>query len=57
MPGDPGVACFTFSGLTVAPTSGYTGYIGSRERIILMSENKDAAAVELASVHVEGAGS
>ena len=46
MPGDPRVGCFTVSGLTVAPASDYTGYIGSRERIIPMSERKAIAAVE-----------
>ena len=45
MPG-PRVGCFTFSGLTVASASGYTGCIGSRERITPMNENKDIAAVE-----------
>lgn len=58
MPGDPCVGCFTFSGLTVAPASGYTGYIGSRERIIPMDKNKGIAAVEyVASVRREGADS
>lgn len=46
MPGDPRVGCFTFPGLTVAPTSGYTGHIGSRERITPMNEDKGIAAVE-----------
>lgn len=40
------VGCFTFCGLTVASASGYTGYIGSRERIAPMNENKNIAAVE-----------
>ena len=54
MPGDPHVGCFTFSGLMVAPASGYTGYIGSRERIIPMEEEKGVAAVEhVASVRPE----
>lgn len=42
----PCVGCFTFSGLTVAPTSGYTGHIGSRERIAPMNKEKGIAAVE-----------
>lgn len=46
MPSNPRVGCFTLSNLTVAPTSGYTGYIGSRERITPMDENKGIAAVE-----------
>lgn len=43
MPSDPRVGCFTFSGLTVASTSGYTGRIGSRERVVPMEEEKIAA--------------
>ena len=43
MPAALCVGCFTFSSLTVVPTSGYTGYIGSRERIIPMEEEKIAA--------------
>lgn len=46
MPSNPRVGCFTLSNLTVAPASGYTGYIGSRERITPMNENKGIAAVE-----------
>mgnify|MGYP000889558181 CR=1 FL=1 len=46
MPSDLRVGCFTFSDLTVAPASGYTEYVGSRERIIPMSGEKDIAAVE-----------
>lgn len=46
MPGTPRVGRFTFSGLTVASASGYTGYIGSRERIIPMEGRKAIAAVE-----------
>ena len=46
MPDGPCVGCFTFSGLTVVFASGYTGYIGSRERIIPMNEDKGIAAVE-----------
>ena len=46
MPGCPSVGRFTFSGLTVAPASGYTGYIGSRERITPMNEDKSIAAAE-----------
>ena len=49
MPGDPYVGCFTFSGLTVVPASGYTGYIGSRERIIPMEEEKIAAVERVAT--------
>lgn len=46
MPSNPRVGCFTFSGLTVAAASGYTGYIGSGERITPMSKNKSIAAVK-----------
>ena len=46
MPSDPRVGRFTFPGLTVASASGYTGYIGSRERITPMNERKAIAAVE-----------
>lgn len=46
MSGDFRVGCFTFSGLTMAAASGYTGYIGSRERITPMDEEKAIAAVE-----------
>lgn len=46
MPGDPCMACFTFSGLTVVSASGYTGYIGSRERIVPMNESKSVPDVE-----------
>lgn len=46
MPSGPHVGCFTFSGLTVAPDSGYTGHIGSRERITPMNEERSIAAVE-----------
>lgn len=46
MPGYPSVGCFTFSGLTVAPASGYTGYIGSRERITPMNEDESVAAAK-----------
>lgn len=42
---NPRVGCFTLSGLTVASTSGYTGCIGSRERIIPMDREKGIAAV------------
>lgn len=45
MPGS-GVGRFTFSGLTAASASGYTEYIGSRERITPMNENRGIAAVE-----------
>lgn len=41
MSGGPRVGCFTFFGLTVASASGYTGYVGSRERIIPMDEVAD----------------
>lgn len=40
------VGCFTLSGLTVASPTGYTGYIGSRERVTPMNEEKGIAAVE-----------
>lgn len=40
MPGGLRVGCFTFSSLTVASASGYTGCIGSRERITPMKELK-----------------
>ena len=43
MPGDPRVGCFTFSSLTVVSAPGYTGYIGSKERIIPMGKEKIAA--------------
>lgn len=43
MPNPSYVGCFTLSGLTVVLASGYTGYIGSRERITPMNENKDFA--------------
>ena len=46
MSGNPRVGCFTFSGLTVVSVSGYTGYIGSRERIIPMDKSRYIAAVE-----------
>lgn len=46
MPGDLRVAHLTPLGLTMAPASGYTGYIGSRERITPMNEEKAIAAVE-----------
>lgn len=49
MPSASYVGCFTFSDLTVASASGYTGYIGSRERIIPMNgneSNESIAAVE-----------
>lgn len=46
MPDNPCVGCFTFSGLTVVAASGYTGHIGSRERIAPMNGNKSIAAVE-----------
>lgn len=46
MPGGPRVGRFTFSGLTVAPASGYTGYVGSRERITPMNGKNGIAAVE-----------
>ena len=46
MPSNPRVGRFTFPGLTVAAASGYTGYIGSRERITPMNENNGIAAVE-----------
>lgn len=52
MPGSPRVGCFTFCGLTVAPTSGYTGYIGSRERIIPMDGGKAVAGEEGADARV-----
>lgn len=44
------VGCFTFLGLTVASASGYTGCIGSRERITPMNEEKGIAAVERAAI-------
>lgn len=40
------VGCSTSSGLTVASTSGYTGYIGSRERITPMNRSRGIVAVE-----------
>lgn len=46
MPSNSPVGCFTFPNLTVVSPSGYTGYVGSRERIIPMSGKKDIAAVE-----------
>lgn len=46
MPGAPHVARLTLLGLTMVPASGYTGYIGSRERITPMNEEKAIAAVE-----------
>lgn len=46
MPDNSCVVCFTLSSLTVASASGYTGYIGSRERITPMNENRGIAAVE-----------
>ena len=46
MPGDLPVARFTPLGSTVASASCYTGYIGSRERITPMNEEKGIAAVE-----------
>ena len=46
MPGDLRVRRFTLSDLTVVSASGYTEYIGSRERIIPMSEERGIAAVE-----------
>lgn len=49
MPGDLRVGCFTFSGLTVASASVYTGCIGSRERIIPMEEEKIAAVERIAT--------
>nr|DAP37612.1 MAG TPA: hypothetical protein [Caudoviricetes sp.] len=52
MPGDFRVGCFTLSGLTVVPASGYTGYIGSRERITPMYEEKMVAAVERVAAHL-----
>lgn len=45
MPG-PHVARLTLLDLTMTPASGYTGYIGSRERITPMNENRGIAAVE-----------
>ena len=45
MPGALCVARFTSLGLTVVSASGYTGYIGSRERITPMYENEKIAAV------------
>lgn len=56
MSGDPHMGCFTFPDLTVASASGYTGYIGSRERITPMNENRGIAAAErvaLVSVDLE----
>lgn len=44
MPGNLRVGCFTLSGLTVVSASGYTGHIGSRERIIPMKEKKQVRA-------------
>lgn len=49
MSGDPCVGCFTFPGLTVASASGYTEYIGSRERIIPMEEDEIAAVEHVAA--------
>lgn len=49
MPSTLYVGRFTFSDLTVVPTSGYTGYIGSRERIIPMKERKIAAVERVAT--------
>lgn len=46
MPDSPYVRCFTFPGLTVASASGYTEYVGSRERVVPMCENEKIAAVE-----------
>lgn len=46
MPGDLRVARFTPLDLTVMPAPGYTGYIGSRERIFPMNGEKGIAAVE-----------
>ena len=58
MPGDPCVRCFTLSGSTAVSVSCYTGYIGSRERITPMHEDKKIAAAErVASVRSEGADS
>lgn len=50
MPGSLRVGCFTLSGLTVASTSDYTEYIGSRERITPMDEEKGIAAVERVAI-------
>lgn len=46
MPSNPCVGCFTFPGLTVVATAGYTGYNGSRERIAPMNRSESIAAVE-----------
>lgn len=49
MPNGLCVGCFTFSGLTVVSASGYTGCIGSRERVIPMEEEKIAAVERVAT--------
>lgn len=46
MLGGSRVARLTPLGLTMVPASGYTGYIGSRERVTPMNEEKAIAAVE-----------
>lgn len=55
MPSNPRVGCFTLSDLTAAPASGYTGYIGSRERITPMNKDKGIAAVESVAVGLHDA--
>lgn len=46
MPDGLCVTCSTLPGLTVVSVSGYTGCIGSRERIIPMNAHESIAAVE-----------